>query len=323
MIATIEVKGLTKTYLSRSPSGKSVTITAVKDLYFEIVEGETVAFLGPNGAGKSTTIKMLCGILSPSAGFARVLGEVAGSRSANAKLGLVFGTRSQLYLHMTVAQCLDLAAETYFLTGALKRERIATLSERFEITRFLPLRVRTLSLGERMRCEIVAALLHRPRVLLADEPTIGLDVVAKSNLRRLIRSWQREERTTLLLTSHDLSDVEELCDRSILIDQGEKRFDGKLKNLKGDLKSVRRLSVTVDEIAALPFESHPKISFQGSREEGWVHPYEISLDTISMPEALASLSNHYGSRVRDISVSEVSLEEVMRGLFMSSRGGND
>lgn len=170
------------------------TSRAVNHLSFELSEGESVAFLGPNGAGKSTTIKMLCGILKPTTGTAMIAGNASGSLAANRELGLVFGTRSQLFMHMTVFQCLDLIAEIYFLHGSEKKRRIYELSDLFEIGTLLPKRVRTLSLGQRMRCELVAALIHRPKILLADELTIGLDVIAKNRLRELILRWQKEEK---------------------------------------------------------------------------------------------------------------------------------
>lgn len=283
---------------------------SVRSLSFDIQQGETVAFLGPNGAGKSTTIKMLCGILSPTSGSAQILGFQSGTREANQSLGLVFGTRSQLYFHMTVEHCLDLSAEIYYLTGAQKRNRISELSEAFSITHLLNRRVRSLSLGERMRCEIVAALLHRPRVLLADEPTIGLDIVAKNSLREIIKNWQRHEKTTLMLTSHDLSDVEALCDRCILIDHGTKRFDGALKDLRGDLQNLRRIRVTTSS-------SDKKVLCDPNRfkiieqESAFTHIYEFFTDRLPMSEGLFLLSQHYGDTLQDLNINEVTLEEVL------------
>ncbi|MGE0171256.1 MAG: ATP-binding cassette domain-containing protein [Oligoflexales bacterium] len=283
---------------------------SVKALSFDIEQGETVAFLGPNGAGKSTTIKMLCGILTPTTGSAKILGFSAGTKDANKRLGLVFGTRSQLYLHMTVGQCLNLSAEIYYLTGEEKRRRIDELSEVFAITSFLHRRVRSLSLGERMRCEIVAALLHKPRVLLADEPTIGLDIVAKNSLRDIIKKWQKTERTTLMLTSHDLSDVEALCDRCILIDNGTKKFDGPLPNLKGNLANLRRIRVTTSSAEKKLLEEHA--IFKISKEENsFTHVYELFTDKVPMSEGLFTLSQHYGDTLQDLSISEVTLEEVL------------
>ena len=283
-------------------------------LNFRIEAGESVAFLGPNGAGKSTTIKILCGILAPSSGEALIEGQRAGSSAANRLLGLVFGTRSQLYLHMTVAQCFDLAAEIYFVTGAQKRERIGTLTAFFQIGDLLDRRVRTLSLGQRMRCELVAALVHRPRILLADEPTIGLDVVAKNQLRELVRSWQREEHTTLMLTSHDLADIESLCDRCILIDKGTKTFDGSLAALKGELSSLRRIQVTTaraDRATMAPPAGLKVLSGAGT----YTHLYELSTVELPMARGMALLSGHYGDLLQDIAISEVTLEEVLQRVY--------
>lgn len=311
---SLKVQDLVKQYSHQGPP-------AVSGLNFEIQPGESVAFLGANGAGKSTTIKMLCGILSPTSGKAWIAGHPAGSHAANRILGLVFGTRSQLHLHMTVAQCLDLVAEIYYVTGITKKRRIQELSELFHITHLLPQRVRALSLGQRMRCEVIAALIHRPQILLADEPTIGLDVVAKNQLRALIRLWQKEEKTTLMLTSHDLSDVEALCGRCILIDKGVKRFDGALSALKGDLSYVRRIQVTASNADRGALSAYPRLQVLPSQEEeGYVHRYELSTRELPMSEGLSLLSSHYGDTLQDIAISEVTLEEVLGKIYAENRG---
>ena len=308
---SIVAKNLSKAY----PTKKSnLPFFAVQDLNFEINEGEVVAFLGPNGAGKSTTIKMLSGILSPTSGNAEIMQLPAGTRDANKRLGLVFGTRSQLFMHMTVFESLDLISEIYYVTGPEKRKRIAHLAELFQIEKHLSSRVRTLSLGERMRCELVAALIHRPRVLLADEPTIGLDVVAKNKLRELIRSWQQEEKTTLLLTSHDLSDVEALCHRCILIDHGQKQYDGPLAGLKGNLSGVRRLQITVAESDKPRFQNDARILSLGGPDE-FTHKYETHTSEIPMTETISKLSQFYGDSLQDLQIFEVSLEEVLANRF--------
>lgn len=306
---SIEAKNITKIF-----NGKN-NFVAVNDLSFTLVPGESVAFLGPNGAGKSTTIKVLCGILNPSTGEAYINGHKAGSLEANKQLGLVFGTRSQLYMHMTVFQCLDLIGEIYYLKGEAKKKRIKELAELFDIENLLDKRVRTLSLGQRMRCEVIAALIHKPKVLLADEPTIGLDIIAKNSLRELILRWQKEEKSTLLLTSHDLSDVEVLCDRCVLIDQGIKKFDGPLSSLKGDLKDLRRVQITVSDLSTLPFQNSQLL--MESKKEEFIHRYEFNTKIIAMSEALATLSNYYGDKLQDINISEVSLEEVLANQYQS------
>jgi ABC-2 type transport system ATP-binding protein len=309
--AAIDAKNLSKSF-------PKSTRPSVSDLSFSIPQGETVAFMGQNGAGKSTTIKMLCGILSPSKGEAQILGYKAGSIEANQQLGLVFGTRSQLYFHMTVLHCLDLSAEIYYLTGEQKRSRIRELSDAFGITSYLSRRIRTLSLGERMRCEIVAALLHKPRVLLADEPTIGLDVLAKNSLRILIKNWQAHEKTTLMLTSHDLSDVEALCSRCILIDQGTLKYDGPLGNLKGDLRHIRKITaITSDPNKGLL--TNASIFTSKVAESEFMHIYEFSLEKNQMSDCIYALTNHYGETLQDLGISEVSIEEVLGAKYASQK----
>ena len=312
-LPSLSARGISKWF----DAGKGQRFDAVKDLSFELVPGESVAFLGPNGAGKSTTIKILCGILTPSSGSAEVAGHAAGTQNANKLLGLVFGTRSQLYMHMTVEQCLSMIGEIYFLSGDGKRVRIAELAALFDIQDLLKKRVRTLSLGQRMRCEVVAALLHRPKILLADEPTIGLDIIAKNRLRELVLRWQREEKSTLLLTSHDLSDVEVLCSRCILIDHGVKRFDGPVSALKGDLSDLRRVQITVSDQTTSPLKSEEKI--QSVETDTFTHRYELRTRALPMAEALARLSRHYGDQLQDIQISEVSLEEVLARRYQDGR----
>ncbi len=300
---------------------------AVAEIDFTIEVGESVAFLGPNGAGKSTTIKMLCGILKPDSGTIKIFGDASGSKAANKNIGLVFGARSQLFFHMKIKEALNLQAETYHVTGKEKRQRIAELSELFGILSLLERRTRELSLGERMRCELVASLIHRPKVILLDEPTIGLDIIAKGQLRESLKQWRREDKTSMLLTSHDLSDVESLCSRCILIAQGKKLFDGRLPDLKGALKNVRRVTVflSANEDSAAEVntsylkENHDQALLKGVQrlksDEALKVNYEINLDQLAMSEFFAYLSQSYGERLLDIRISEVPLEEIVREYF--------
>jgi ABC-2 type transport system ATP-binding protein len=300
----IAARSLTKRFRPELPP-------AVDALGFEIAAGESVAFLGPNGAGKSTTIKLLCGILLPDSGTAAILGSPAGSRDANRALGLVFGARSQLYFHMTVKECLGLQAETYFVTREEARLRIPKLAEIFGATKLLSRRVRELSLGERMRCELVTSLVHKPRVILLDEPTIGLDVVAKLQLRESLRQWRREENTTLLLTSHDLSDVEALCDRCILINHGRKAFDGKLSDARRAFGDRRKLNLTLSEPIPADLFVPPTLFRKPARNE-----FEVSLEfdpkDIALTEVFAWASSTFGSRLADVQMGPIELEEVIR-----------
>jgi ABC-2 type transport system ATP-binding protein len=305
---SLEVRDLEKRFHPDSPP-------AVFDLNFSLYPGESVAFLGPNGAGKSTTIKMLCGVITPSKGQALIGGLPAGTQKANQLLGLVFGTRSQLYLHMTVYQCFDLIAEIYFVTGQTKKSRIQALCDVFHIEHLLDKRVRTLSLGQRMRCELIVSLLHHPKVLLLDEPTIGLDMVAKNQLRDLIGEWQKKEQTTFMLTSHDLMDVETLCERCILIDHGVKRFDGTLQQLKGDLAWIRRILITTKKSHLTPLPVKPYLQLMSDATSEFTHQYEVMTQHYPMAAALADLSSHYGLDLQDINIAEISLEEVLAKMY--------
>jgi ABC-2 type transport system ATP-binding protein len=209
---------------------------AVKGTTFAVDEGERVAFIGPNGAGKSTTIKMLVGILYPTSGAARVLGRVPWKERQRLayQIGAVFGQKSQLWYHLPPADSFDLLAHIYELDSTDYRQRLDFLVELFEIEGHLQTPVRKLSLGERMRCEIAASLLHRPRILFLDEPTIGLDVVVKQRIRDLILALNQEEGVTIFLTSHDAGDVEVLCKRAMVFRLGLRRYEsGNLVTMRG------------------------------------------------------------------------------------------
>src|SRR5262249_31130071 len=197
-------------------------IPAVQGVSFAVGRGERVAFIGPNGAGKSTTLKMLTGILRPTAGHAEVAGLVPWQqrRRLARHIGILFGQRSQLWYHLPVRTSFDLLGRIYGLTRARQAERQERLAHAFAIRDLLDRPVSQLSLGQRLRCEVAASLLHAPAILLLDEPTIGLDVTAKAALRDHLNALSREENTTILLTSHDTGDIERICERVILIDHG-------------------------------------------------------------------------------------------------------
>lgn len=246
----IETLDLNKTFTSRRGIfGPLKTMVAVEDVNLVVPEGQAVAFIGPNGAGKSTTIKMLTGILKPTSGKARVLGlDPWKDRSRLcARIGAVFGQRSQLWLHLPASDTFDLLAVIYDLGKNDYRKRRDMLVERFELSSFIDTPVRRLSLGQRMKAEIAASLLHAPGLLLLDEPTIGIDVVARQRLRELIREWNREEGMTVLLTSHDTGDIESVATRVVLINHGRILLDDSVSAVsrmhehaagEGDLESV-------------------------------------------------------------------------------------
>ncbi len=210
------------------------TVRAVKDVSFTVEKGEMLAFIGPNGAGKSTTIKMLTGILYPDGGRIEVMGiDPAKKRKQLAyQIGTVFGQKEQLWTHLTPYDNFRFFGAIYDLSERETEERITELSERFALGGFINTPVRNLSLGQRIRCEIAASLLHRPKVLFLDEPTIGLDPVVKENIRSLIKQMNREEHTTIFLTSHDVGDIEKLCRRMIIVNDGQIVLDDSMEKLK-------------------------------------------------------------------------------------------
>ena len=210
------------------------TVNAIDQLSFTIAPGERVAFIGPNGAGKSTTLKVLAGILRPDAGDVRVLGFVpsADRRRLAFQIGTVFGQRSQLWYQLPPRDTFELLGRVYEIDRRLHGRRIDMLTALFELDALVDTPVRHLSLGERMRCEIVASLLHSPRLLFLDEPTIGLDVSAKATIRELLRTESERERVTLLLTSHDTGDIERVCTRVIVINHGRLLWDGAVAALR-------------------------------------------------------------------------------------------
>ncbi|MDF2708706.1 MAG: ATP-binding cassette protein [Nonomuraea muscovyensis] len=217
----------------RSFKVRREVVHAVRDLSFGIAAGEFVGYLGPNGAGKSTTIKMLCGILTPTSGTVRVAGlDPSRRRTALARrIGVVFGQRTTLWWDLPLRDSFELIRLLYKVDRKIYRERLAELTETLDLGAFARTPVRQLSLGQRMRGDLAAALLHAPDVLVLDEPTIGLDVVSKAGIRDFLRRLNAEQGTTVLLTTHDLGDIERLCRRVMLIDHGRLAFDGTLEEL--------------------------------------------------------------------------------------------
>lgn len=209
-------------------------VRAVNNVSFAVEEGEMLAFIGPNGAGKSTTIKMLTGILYPDGGSVDVLGlnPVKNRKQLAYRIGTVFGQKEQLWTHLTPYDNFRFFGAIYDLSDKETEERIEELSERFELGGFINTPVRNLSLGQRIRCEIVASLIHKPSVLFLDEPTIGLDPVVKENIRELIKQMNRDYHTTIFLTSHDVGDIEKLCKRIIIVNAGQIVLDDSMEHLK-------------------------------------------------------------------------------------------
>ncbi|MDP3043244.1 MAG: ABC transporter ATP-binding protein [bacterium] len=256
----IEVKNLSKTYeyykkqpgLLASVKGlfrrEKLYVEAVKEINFNIEEGELVGFLGPNGAGKTTTLKMLSGILYPSGGEARVLGHIPWKRQKEyqKQFALVMGQKNQLWWDLPAMESFILNKEIYEVPDKEFKYNLAELTELLDVKDILDIQVRKLSLGQRMKCELIAALLHKPKVLFLDEPTIGLDVVAQKNTRDFIKKYNKEKKTTIILTSHYMKDISQLCQRVIIIDLGRIIYDGRLDDLIKKYAEVD--DILVDEV---------------------------------------------------------------------------
>lgn len=286
-------------------------VVAVADVSFDIRAGEAVGYLGPNGAGKSTMIKMMAGILVPSAGEVNVLGRTPHLRRMdNARdIGVVFGQRSQLWWDLPVRDSFELHRRIYDISSARYAENLARFSELLELTPFLDRAVRQLSLGQRMRCEIVMALLHDPKILFLDEPTIGLDVVAKDAVRRFLAEINRERGVTIILTTHDLQDIETICPRLIMVDQARLIFDGELRKLRAALGSSRRLTL---EFATDPGPLQLTSALL-SADEGLRKHYRIEREEISLVDVLAEIGRDRD--LKDIQLEEPNIEEVIRTFY--------
>lgn len=325
----IEVRNLTKTYLTheRGHTLREVAknlikrpmkeVRAVNDLSFTVEQGEMVAFLGPNGAGKSTTLKILTGVLHPTSGEVRSLGLVPWKqrRQYVGRIGAVFGQKSQLLWDIPPADAFYMNKAIY---GVPDREYKATLEELVELLQVgdvMRKPTRQLSLGERMKCEFIMAMLHRPELVFLDEPTIGLDMIAKENIRGFIRSMNKQG-VTFILTTHDLGDVELLAERVMVINHGEIVVDDSLSGLRkrlGDKKSVRLMTESLV----------PDIQQQGLRIVERIAPLELELeiDTSLLPlkQFISEFNDSYG--IIDMAIEPLPIESIMKELYAKSAQG--
>jgi ABC-2 type transport system ATP-binding protein len=324
--AAVEAVGLRKVFrtqekvagLRASVSGlfapRFRDVEAVCGIDLRIEPAELLAFIGPNGAGKSTTIKMLTGILYPTSGEARVLGLVPwrDRQKLAFRISSVFGQRSQLWYHLPPADSLDLLARIYELDPTAYRLRLGQLVEQFQIQHLLHVPVRKLSLGERMRCEIVGSLLHRPSILFLDEPTIGLDVVAKQHIRQHIKQLNEHEGTTVFLTSHDAGDVEQLCRRVIMINHGAVVFDDSVTALRQRFLRRKRISLKLLEPIALM----PSPGVTVVRQDEYEPVFEV--DTSVQPIEIAVAALMGSARVADVSIEDPPLEEIIAAMYTAA-----
>jgi ABC-2 type transport system ATP-binding protein len=286
-------------------------VKAVDGISFEIGAGELVGYLGPNGAGKSTTLKMLTGLLVPTSGELLVNGYLPWrERQAYVeKIGAVFGQRTTLWWDLPVIESLDMLQHIYHIPRARYLTNLDEFRKLLEMDEFLNTPVRSLSLGQRMRADLCAALLHNPTLLFLDEPTIGLDVVAKERIRQFIRHINQQRGTTVILTTHDLADVEKLCERVMIIDKGRLLFDGPLDDLRQRFGGMRRLTVDfAEEYAVVEVEGAQVTGRDGSRAT-----YTFERNRISASELISRISSRY--RIQDLEVREPDIEETVRRIY--------
>lgn len=293
-------------------------ITAVDGVSFEIAEGEIVGYLGPNGAGKSTTIKMLTGILVPTSGEVEVAELVPWeNREVNAmNIGVVFGQRTQLWWALPLEESLRLIGRMYRMPEADFRRNLVMLTELLDMGSFLRTPVRQLSLGQRMRGDLAAAVIYQPPILFLDEPTVGLDVVAKERIRTFIEEINRERNTTVLLTTHDLDDVERLCRRIIIIDQGRVLFDGGTAELKRRYAPTRLVDVTVSGDGVEALAEAVRVLPAGVdviAHDGMRASLEVSPERIAVSHVIAGISARVP--IADISVREPEMEGIIREIY--------
>lgn len=309
----IHCSNLTKDYKSFKKTGwlklrrsKSAEVfRAVDNITFDIGAGEVVGYIGPNGAGKSTTIKMMCGILTPTSGELTVNGLVPyKNRQKTARqIGVIFGQKSQLWWDLPITSSLKLYQKMYEIPDDVYHERYMQLCDMLELDEFADRPVRTLSLGQRMRGELAAAVLHRPPVLILDEPTIGMDVVVKERIRAFLKELNRAYGTTILLTTHDMTDIEKVCARAIMINKGKKLFDGTLEALRQNSQSDSRVTVRLEK--AVPPAVEARLRGLEKPEAG---TYIFRLSHTDEENRLLSevLENN---RVLDMYIAEPTLEE--------------
>lgn len=321
-MAVIEVKNISKTFKVKlkekglKGSLKSIIkpkykkIQAVKNISFNIEKGEMVAFIGPNGAGKSTTIKMITSILYSDKGKISVLGlnPEKDRKKLAYEIGTVFGQKEQLWTHLTPYDNFKFFGAIYDIPEYKVEKKIEELKELFELEEFINTPVRNLSLGQRIRCEIVASLIHEPKILFLDEPTIGLDPVVKENIRTLIKRMNKEYKTTVFLTSHDVSDIEKLCKRVIIINNGQLVLDDTMENLKYHYLNKKIVEAKMREKVNLDGEDGLTIL----KDKGYNIKIEVDTTKKSVADAIKLLNP---DNIIDINISNIPLENIISSIY--------
>jgi ABC-2 type transport system ATP-binding protein len=330
-MVAIQVTDLTKTFRTKHKAAglgasfrslfkpQYTTVEAVRGLSFEMDSGELLGFIGPNGAGKSTTIKILTGILFPDGGSAQVLGFVPWKqrRQMAYSIGTVFGHRPQLWYHLPAIDTFILFGKIYELDERETKKRIACLAEAFEIGDLLEIPVRKLSLGQRMRCEVAASLLHKPKLLLLDEPSIGLDVVAKQHIRDAIREMAARENVGVLLTSHDAGDLEALCKRVIIINHGQIIYQDKVSVLKRSFLTSKLVEVRYAQQISPGFHVDGTETIKIAKDR---YAIKMQFDTLHTPVERVMSQLSAAGTLLDITVSDPPLEEVIAAIYKKADG---
>lgn len=314
----IEVKRVSKHYTLWKIKGwtrrERQVIEAVKDVSFRVESGKALALIGPNGAGKSTMIKLLCGILSPTQGSIKVLGmDPFKDRSRLAyRISSVFGQRSQLWYHLPPIDTFQLLGRIYDIDRVELKKRMKELIELFDLSSFLYQPVRKLSLGQRMRCEIAAALIHKPKILFLDEPTIGLDVVARSMVIDILKDLNQRKNVTIILTSHDTGDIERICEDVIVLNEGRIVLESNIREMR---KNFFHSKIVEIEFAEQPSDWNLLPGVRVIDQNGPVVRLEVDLKTCDVNEVVSRIVSH--NAVRDITIQDPPLESIIQHIYLS------
>ena len=322
----IQVKKLKKTFKTKikekglKGSLKSIIkpkykeIKAVKNISFNVDKGEIIAFIGPNGAGKSTTIKMLTSILYPDSGSISIMGldPIKDRKKLAYQIGTVIGQKEQLWTHLTAYDNFKFFGAIYDLKESVVEKKIKEFIEIFELSEFINTPVRNLSLGQRIRCEIVASLIHEPKILFLDEPTIGLDPVVKENIRTLIKRMNKEYKTTIFLTSHDVGDIEKLCKRVIIINNGTIVLDDSMENLKYHYLNKKIVEAKMKEKVNLDDADGITIL----KDKGYNLKIEVDTTKRSVADAIKLLDP---DKIVDINISNIPLENIISEIYKGDK----
>lgn len=322
----IEVKNLNKAFKTRVKEKgfkgniknifkpKYKVKKAVNNISFSVEKGEVVAFIGPNGAGKSTTTKMLTGILYPSSGDVSVMGinPVKERKKLSYEIGTVFGQKEQLWVHLTPYDNFKFFGAIYDIPAKIVEKKIEEFNEIFELQDFINIPVRNLSLGQRIRCEIVASLIHEPKILFLDEPTIGLDPVVKENIRVLIKRLNKEKKTTIFLTSHDVGDIEKLCKRVIIVNDGKIVLDDTMENLKYHYLNKKIVEVKMKEQVNLDDEDGIVIL----KDKGYNLKIEVDTTKRDISDVINLLDT---DKIIDINISNIPLEDIISSIYKGDK----